>query len=273
MMFIDHCNKMKKFLACCTQQEHEDKREGRRLRRKMVIVGDGACGKTALVSRMATGSFVDIGYIPTVFETDMIEVNTGRETVDLVIFDTAGQEDYDRLRPFSYSDVDVVLICFSLADSDTLLNVMSNWVPEIRYYCKDAPIILVGNKKDLRDPELSTSCKSSTHSLLADSPAAESAAVLETSTARPTSVFEDLSRPVYKVNAPVKHSEGALIAGRIGAMAYFETSALKGDNVEELLLATTKAAVLGIKKSRKYRPFTDTLRSWKSVQALRGKNS
>ena len=57
----------------------------------MVIVGDGECGKTCLVTRMSTGNFVDIGYIPTVFETEVVNVNTGKENVELVIFDTAGE--------------------------------------------------------------------------------------------------------------------------------------------------------------------------------------
>lgn len=69
----------------------EDEEVHRKLRRKMVIVGDGACGKTCLVTRMTTKDFVDVGYVPTVFETDVIDVNTGKETVELLIFDTAGK--------------------------------------------------------------------------------------------------------------------------------------------------------------------------------------
>ena len=57
----------------------------------MVIVGDGECGKTCLVTRMSTGNFVDIGYIPTVFETEVVSVNTGKEKVEIVMFDTAGK--------------------------------------------------------------------------------------------------------------------------------------------------------------------------------------
>ncbi|KAH9489817.1 hypothetical protein Btru_036395 [Bulinus truncatus] len=269
---------MNKFFSCCCPKK-EDTLDGRKKRKRMVIVGDGACGKTALMIRMTTGNFVDIGYIPTVFETEMMEVNTGKETVELVIFDTAGQEDYDRLRPFSYNDIDVVLICFSLADSDTLLNVMANWAPEIRYYCKNAPVILVGNKKDLRDPECSSSSTNSLTAVSGYQQDGHTAIHGNTDKQRATttfassqpSPFNDFSRPVYKVNAPVKHSEGALIASRIGAMAYFETSSITGENVDELLLATTKAAVLGIGKSRKFRPFTETLKSWKSLQAINSK--
>lgn len=50
----------------------------------------------------------------------------------LGLFDTAGQEDYDRLRPLSYPNTDVALICFSLNDADTLMNVVEKWAPEVR---------------------------------------------------------------------------------------------------------------------------------------------
>ncbi|GFO04698.1 GTP-binding protein rhoa [Plakobranchus ocellatus] len=281
----------------------------------MVIVGDGECGKTCLVTRMSTGNFVDIGYIPTVFETEVVSVNTGSEDVELVIFDTAGQEDYDRLRPFSYTDVDVALICFSLADQDTLTNVVENWYPEIRYFCGNVPIILVGNKKDIRDAESSRSSSNAsidvereveqdaqsvedrgeteiyadTSSLkvskLASLTTRKIAEIVlnetkdcrnESNSENPrnstiSTLYAPYSKPIFRACAPIKHSEGVLTAKRIGAMAYFETSALTGDNVEELLLATAKAAVLGTKKSRKFKPFTNTMASWKSLNALSSK--
>lgn len=184
-----------------------------------------------------------------------------------VCFYFSGQEDYDRLRPFSYEDVHVALICFSLADPDSLMNVLVNWSPEIRHYCGNAPIILVGNKKDLRDAESKSSSTRASMSSLGDATKSNSGVNEKSAVTTPES-FSDCSKPIFKVTAPVKHSEGALVAIRIGALAYFETSALTGDNVEELLLATTKAAVLGTRKSKKFKPFAETLKSWKSLNAL-----
>ena len=70
---------------------------------------------------------------------------------DFSLIDTAGQEDYDRLRPLSYPQTDVFLVCFSVASPSSLDNVLVKWVPEIRHHCADVPLVLVGTKGDLRD--------------------------------------------------------------------------------------------------------------------------
>ncbi len=61
--------------------------------------------------------------------------------------DTAGQEDYERLRPISYPDSDVILMCYSVESQASLSNIGSKWNPEIRFYCPGKPVILVGNIK------------------------------------------------------------------------------------------------------------------------------
>lgn len=71
--------------------------------------------------------------------------------VELALWDTAGQEDYDRLRPLSYPDTHVILMCFSIDSPDSLENIPEKWTPEVRHFCPNVPIILVGNKKDLRN--------------------------------------------------------------------------------------------------------------------------
>lgn len=71
--------------------------------------------------------------------------------VELALWDTAGQEDYDRLRPLSYPDTDVILMCFSVDSPDSLENIPEKWTPEVKHFCPNVPIILVGNKKDLRN--------------------------------------------------------------------------------------------------------------------------
>lgn len=71
------------------------------------------------------------------------------------LFDTAGQEDYDRLRPLSYPQTDVFLICFSVMSPASFENVKEKWLPEVHHHCPGVPCIIVGTQIDLReDPTL-----------------------------------------------------------------------------------------------------------------------
>jgi Ras-related C3 botulinum toxin substrate 1 len=76
--------------------------------------------------------------------------------ISLGLWDTAGQEDYDRLRPLSYPQTDVFLICFSIVSPPSFDNVKAKWFPEIEHHAPSVPIILVGTKLDLRDDRATT---------------------------------------------------------------------------------------------------------------------
>merc|ERR1712051_10001 len=116
------------------------------IRKKLVIVGDGACGKTCLLIVFSKDQFPEV-YVPTVFENYVADIEVDGKQVELAPWDTAGQEDYDRLRPLSYPDTDVILMCFSIDSPDSLDNIPEKWTPEVKHFCPNVPIILVGNKK------------------------------------------------------------------------------------------------------------------------------
>lgn len=84
------------------------------------------------------------------FENYVADVDVDGQNVELALWDTAGQEDYDRLRPLSYPDSNVILICFSIDSKDSLDNVKEKWVAEVLHFCVGVPIVLVGCKGDMR---------------------------------------------------------------------------------------------------------------------------
>ncbi|KAI6164416.1 P-loop containing nucleoside triphosphate hydrolase protein [Pisolithus thermaeus] len=123
---------------------------GRRpVQRKVVVCGDGACGKTSLLNVFTRGFFTQV-YEPTVFENYVHDILVDDQLVELSLWDTAGQEEFDRLRSLSYAETHVVMICFSVDNPVSLENVETKWIEEIVEHCPGVkpPVAL---KCDLRD--------------------------------------------------------------------------------------------------------------------------
>ena len=183
------------------------------IRKKLVIVGDGACGKTCLLIVFSKDQFPEV-YVPTVFENYVADIEVDGKQVELALWDTAGQEDYDRLRRLSYPDTDVILMCFSIDSPDSLENIPEKWTPEVKHFCPNVPIILVGNKKDLRNDE--------------------------------TTKWE-----LQKMKQePVRGDQGREMSEKINAFAYLECSAKSKEGVREVFETATRAA-LQVKKKKK----------------------
>lgn len=156
---------------------------------KCVVVGDGAVGKTCLLISYTTNKFPS-EYVPTVFDNYAVTVMIGGEPYTLGLFDTAGQEDYDRLRPLSYPQTDVFLVCFSVVNPSSYENVKEKWVPEILHHCQKTPFLLVGTQIDLREE---------------------------------TSTLDKLAKNKLK---PISPEQGEKLAKELKAVKYVECSAL-----------------------------------------------
>jgi small GTP-binding protein len=116
---------------------------------KLVAVGDGAVGKTSLLMVLNGKPFPE-RYVPTIFENYTQSVDILGVPYKLRIWDTAGQDEYDRLRPLSYSGANAILLCFALDSKQSFGNLTERWIAEVKHYCKDAKIIVIGTKADLR---------------------------------------------------------------------------------------------------------------------------
>jgi len=150
------------------------------------------------------------------------------KSVQLALWDTAGQEDYERLRPLAYSKAHVILIGFSIDTPDSLDNVKHKvglpeepglaeanswqWVEEANERCPGIPILLVGLKKDLRED--------------------------------PLAIEEMRKRSQHFVGT----REATDIAHDIGARKYLECSSLTGEGVDDVFEAATRAALLTFEK-------------------------
>lgn len=183
---------------------------------KCVVVGDGAVGKTSLLISYTQNSFPD-EYIPTVFDNFAANVMVDSKPYNLGLWDTAGQDDYDRLRPLSYPQTDVFLILYSVVNPPSFTNVLEKWIPELRHYCPNVPVVLVGTKVDLRENE---------------------------------EVRQNLAK---NRQAPLTLEQGLTLAREIGAKSHFECSSLTQRGIKEVFEACVRASNKQevVKKSKK----------------------
>ncbi len=129
-------------------------------------------------------------YVPTVFDNYAVDITIEDKLYTLALFDTAGQETFDQLRPVAYQQTDVFLVCFSVVMPSSLTNIKRLWINEVQRYCPKAPFILVGTKIDLR--------KNS----------------------------QEIERLAKKKEAPITTEEGERVAKQLKALKYVECSAL-----------------------------------------------
>ncbi|XP_026125740.1 rho-related BTB domain-containing protein 2 [Carassius auratus] len=204
---------------------------------KCVVVGDNAVGKTRLICARACNATLTqyqllATHVPTVWAIDQYRVcqevlERSRDVVDdvsvsLRLWDTFG--DHHKDRRFAYGRSDVVVLCFSIANPNSLHHVRTMWYPEIKHFCPRAPVILVGCQLDLRYADLEAVNRAR----------------------RP------LARPI-KPNEILAPEKGREVAKEIG-VPYYETSIVAQFGVKDVFDNAIRAALI----SRRHLQF------WKS---------
>nr|NP_001335960.1 Rac and Cdc42-like 2 protein [Ciona intestinalis]XP_026691556.1 rac and Cdc42-like 2 protein isoform X1 [Ciona intestinalis]CAD48481.1 Rcl2 protein [Ciona intestinalis] len=164
---------------------------------KIVVVGDGAVGKTCMCITYANGVFPS-DYVPTIFDNYAATSTFEGISYNLALWDTAGQEEYDRLRPLSYPRTNVFLLCFSVVSPASFFSISSKWHPEVSHHSPKTPCILIGTKQDLRDDE------------------------------------ETVKKLKNTDSAPIRYEQGEALAKQLGAVKYVECSALKKVGVDSV---------------------------------------
>ena len=184
---------------------------------KCVAVGDGAVGKKCLFISYTSNAF-SREYIPSVFDNYSANVMVDGRPFNLGLWDTAGQEDYDRLRPLAYPRTDVFLICFSLVNPTSFKNIRTKWYPEVRHFCPNVQIILVGTQLDLRDDK------------------------------------ETIEKLKEERLTPITYPQGLSMANDIGAVKYLECSALTQKGLKTVFDEAIRAVLCPSPKPKTVRP-------------------
>lgn len=191
------------------------------VQRKLVLLGDGACGKTSLLNVFTRGYFPTV-YEPTVFENYVHDIFVDNVHIELSLWDTAGQEEFDRLRSLSYDDTDLIMLCYSVDSKDSLENVESKWVGEIADNCPGVKLVLVALKCDLRQEAADEAAENN-----ATDPAEQ----------------QGEKKPM------ITYDTGLEVARRINALRYLECSAMRNRGVNEAFTEAARVA-LSVKKDR-----------------------
>lgn len=170
---------------------------------KVVVIGDSSAGKTSLIHTYINKTWSE-GFEATAIDKYTTKVTLSDKTsVHLELWDTAGVEDYQRLRALAYRNALVILLCFSVESMEANENISKYWLKEIRRYCAaSTPILLVGCKVDIRD----------------------------NAQVRDTLKYQHLT--------PVTLNQALALAQRIGACKYVECSARQGTGLTLLFRET-----------------------------------
>jgi small GTP-binding protein len=115
---------------------------------KLCILGDAGVGKTSLVRRYTVGEFSS-DYLSTI-GTSVMKKNIvlNKKSIDLIIWDIAGQKKYHEVRESYYRGSSCALVVCDITRKETFTN-LPNWISHFRKNVGDVPVLIITNKNDL----------------------------------------------------------------------------------------------------------------------------
>ncbi|MCK4718107.1 MAG: GTP-binding protein [Thermoplasmata archaeon] len=130
------------------------------VKKKVLLLGDAAVGKTSLVRRFVKDKFDD-KYITTigakVSKKEIGFKGKGGEPLifSLLLWDMLGQHGYDGIQKASFAGADGALLICDLSRADTVKNLESYWIPKMEEVVGKVPVVILANKEDLPNREVS----------------------------------------------------------------------------------------------------------------------
>ncbi|GFU95247.1 ras-like GTP-binding protein rhoA [Trichonephila clavipes] len=177
-------------------------------RKKIVLVGDEKCGKIGLIFNYFSGALPNPDE-PQIYKDYSTEIEVDGQKVPIVLWIIPSQEHYSGIRTLTYEYSKAVILCYAIDNPTSLQNACEKWYPEIEKYLPNVPIVLVGNKIDLRSDE------------------------------------NTINKLASKSLKPVSFEQGKEAAEKIKAVKYIECSAKNGDAVKEVFKAAAAASLHG----------------------------
>lgn len=129
-------------------------------KKRVVLVGDDGCGKTALAVKFTENFFIDGMSSAHSFDFYQTDFKTRKGTCKVTVQDTSAAFEHDHHRALAYKGCDAVIVCFDLSSQATLESIERKWMRELKEHCPTTPVYIVGCKRDaMCDPD-SCTCSS-----------------------------------------------------------------------------------------------------------------
>ena len=221
-----------------TTQKHRPRKIQVRMHRrprKIIVIGDMSCGKSNLISAYSRDRFTS-NYTPTILNCNLTDARIHNESIELVVIEISGRDDFEPLRRRAYRKMDAAVICYAVDDVLCFERICKFWVPELRKYAPNVPFVLVGTKRDVKDSardRLEESLRSAEGELDGDS-----------------NMCARLQAEVRFNERFVSKDRGKRMAESVGADSFMECSSLYRDRTRDVFETVTMVA---LRKSRRRR--------------------